>query len=188
MKPLLLLGCCCLLTPGAFAQHRGGGAVGGGHAGGGRAGHYSARGRASIQSFRRGGYGGFYGGDYPWFYDDGSGLPADAGPSNVTMLYPSPPPPPPPPVTVTQPAHPMIHEYIQQDAQGILPERDTQQSLYVIALRDKTVETAMTYWVDNDTLYYLDANRQEKRAPLSSVDRDLSVRLNREHQMPFDIP
>jgi hypothetical protein len=60
--------------------------------------------------------------------------------------------------------------------------------LYLIAFRDSTIRAAMTYWVEDGTLHYLDTGHQEKQAPLSSVDRDLSAQLNRERHIPFNIP
>lgn len=192
MRPLTQLALCCLLAPGLFAQHHGGG-----RGGGVMAGHHAGHGRGSIWNFGYGpygaygygypgyGYGGFYGGDYEPYYDYGYNPPASPSPSNVTVVY---PPPPPPPVAITETAHPVIHEYTRQEDYGTPPEHENRPILYLIAFRDSTIRAAMTYWVDDGTLHYLDIGHQEKRAPLSSVDRDLSEQLNRERRLPFNLP
>lgn len=191
MKPLLQFGLCCLLAPGLFAQHHGGGTVGGGHPGGVMAGHHGGHGHASIRSFGRGryggygyGYGGFFGGYYEPFEDYGYVAPAPESGSNVTVVY---PPAPPAPV-VTEIAHPVIHEYAQREDYGVPPDSETSPVLYLIAFRDNTIRAASTYWVQGATLHYLDQDHVEKQAPVSSIDRALSARLNRERHVPFNIP
>jgi len=183
-------GLCCLLAPGLFAGHQGGGVVGGGHSGGVTAGHYGGHAHGSIRTFGYGryggyGYGGFYGGYYEPFYDSGYYPSTEPGGSNMTVVYP--PPAAPPPVVITQTAHPVIHEYTQPEDYGAPPEREGHPILYLIAFRDNTIRAAMTYWVEDGTLHYLDKDHKEKQAPLASVDRDLSAQLNRERHVPFNI-
>lgn len=193
MRPLMEFALCCLLAPGLFAGHHGGGAVGGGaaggHAGSVTPGHRAGHAHGSIRTFGFGRYGGYgyggygYGGYYEPFYDYGYSPAAEPDGSNVTVVY----PPPAPPVTITETAHPVIHEYTQQEDYGTPPERENHPILYLIAFRDSTIRAAMTYWVEDGALHYLDTGHQEKQAPLSSVDRDLSARLNRERHIPFSI-
>jgi len=193
MKTLMQFGLCCLLAPGLFAGHQGGGAVSGGHAGsvmaGSHAGHapgpvrtfgYSRYGRSGYGGY---GYGGLYWGDYEPSYDYGYYPSSGPGGSNATVVFPPPAQPP----MVTETAHPVIHEYTQREDYGIPPERESHPILYLLAFRDKTIRAAMTYWVENGTLHYLDTGHQEKQAPLSSVDRDLSAQLNSERHVPFSI-
>jgi hypothetical protein len=185
MKPLMQFGLCCLLAPGLFAEYHGGGAVSGGHAGSVTSGHNAGHAHGSIRTFGYGCYGGYgYGGFYEPFYDYGYSPAADPSGSNVTVVY----PPPAPPVMITETAHPVIHEYTRQEDYGTPPERENHAMLYLIAFRDSTIRAAMTYWVEDGTLHYLDTGHQEKQAPLSSVDRDLSAQLNRERHIPFNIP
>jgi len=193
MRPLMQFALSCLLAPGLFAGHDGGGAVGhagvsGGHAGGVTAGHYTGHGHASRRTFGYGrygsyGYGGFYWGDYEPLYDYGYSPPANSA-SNVTVVY----PPSTPSAAIAETAHPVMHEYTQWEASGTPPERENRPILYLIAFRDSTIRAAMTYWVEDGALHYLDTGHQEKQAPLSSVDRDLSAQLNRERHIPFNIP
>lgn len=188
MRPLMEFALCCLLAPGLSAQYHGGGTVGGGHGGSVTPGRHAGHGHGSIRTFGYGryggyGYGGFYGGYDEPFYDYGYSPAAEPGASNVTVVY----PPPAPPVTITEPAHPVIHEYTQPENYGTPPERENHPILYLIAFRDSTIRAAMTYWVEDGTLHYLDTGHREKQAALSSVDRDLSAQLNRERQIPFSI-
>jgi hypothetical protein len=190
MRPLMEFALCCLLAPGLFAGHDGsaavsGGAMTGGHAGSVTAGHHAGHAHASMRTFGYGRYGGYgYGGFYEPLYDYGYSPAAEPGGSNVTVVY----PPSAPPVTITETAHPVIHEYTQREDYGAPPERENHPILYLIAFRDSTIRAAMTYWVEDGTLHYLDTGHQPKQAPLSSVDRDLSAQLNRERHIPFNIP
>jgi hypothetical protein len=83
--------------------------------------------------------------------------------------------------------HPVIHEYTQPEDYGNPAEQAGGPILYLIAFRDNTIRAAMTYWVADGILHYLDKDHKEKQAPLSSVDRDLSAQLNRERRVPFNL-
>ena len=80
-----------------------------------------------------------------------------------------------------------MHEYNRPEDYGTPAERSSSPVPYLIAFQDKTIRAAMTYWVEGCTLHYLDPGHQEKQAPLSSVDRDLSAQLNRERHLAFSI-
>jgi hypothetical protein len=190
MKPLMQFGLCCLLAPGLFAAHEGGGPVGGGHAAGGHAGAATAshnavhpRGSVRTSGYGRRGYGyvGLYGGYYDPFYDSGYYPPADPGGPNLAYA------PLAPAVTIVETPHSVIHEYTTSADYGAPPERQNQPLLYLIAFRDSTIHAAMTYWVADGSLHYLDSDHKEKQAPLGSVDRDLSAQLNRERHVPFNL-
>lgn len=196
MKPLMQFGLCCLLAPALFAGRQGGGAVAGAHAGGGHAGgvtssHNAVHPHGSIRTGygRRGyGYGGFYGDYYDPFYDSGYYPAADPGGPNLADA------PSAPAVTIVETAHSVIHEYTQPEDYGSPSERASHPAgqpnyplLYLIAFRDSSIHAAMTYWVEGGSLYYLDSDHKEKQAPLASVDRDLSAKLNSERHVPFNL-
>jgi|SRR5579871_2316071 len=172
MKTLRQLGLCGCLAAAAFANQ---------HAGGGRV-HASARalgrGHSGAHGYGRYGFGGYY------------GLPYDS------YSYPSPEPIPPRMLVypqTTQPApeppvHSVIHEYGSPEDFAPPPAQDNRPILYLIAFRDKSIRAATTYWVADGTLHYLDTDHKEQHAALSSVDSDLSARLNRERRVPFGLP
>jgi hypothetical protein len=60
--------------------------------------------------------------------------------------------------------------------------------LYLVAFHDGVIRAALTYWVEDRALHYIDSDHKEKQAPLSSVDRALSARLNRERNIAFQLP
>jgi len=192
MKRLMQLGLCGLLAQGVFAGEHGvagARAASGGHAGSVTTVHKADRAHGLNRTYRYGryggyGYGGYFEGYYDPFYDSGYHPSAEPGGSNMTTVY----PPPAPSVMATETAHSVIHEYGQPEDYGTPPGPESSPILYLIAFRDTTIRAAMTYWVADGVLHYLDTNHQEKQAALSSVDRDLSAQLNRERHVPFNVP
>jgi len=101
----------------------------------------------------------------------------------VQNMAPAPEPPPSPP-------GPEVREYISPPPPP--PSAGSPQysgpSLYLVAFQDGVIRAVLTYWVEDRTLHYIDPDHKEKQAPLSSVDRSLSDRLNRERNVPFHLP
>jgi outer membrane protein OmpA-like peptidoglycan-associated protein len=91
-----------------------------------------------------------------------------AADAQVTVVY-----PPPAPVTIAP------------STTVIMTPR---QSTYMIAFRDSAVRIAETYWVSGNTLHFITPDRQMQTAPLASVDRSVSERLNRERNVEFFLP
>jgi len=180
---------------GTSVAHRG---SGGGHRGYSNGGH---RGSGGLRYGHRGyrgfyspwwGYGAYwplYWGDsglwdYSSYYDGGY---YDSAP-NVTVV--TPPPQPAYPVVISQPiqtAQPVVHEYRTQVDYGLPAERQTGPILYLIAFRDHVIRAALAYWVQGNTLHYLDTDHKEGQAPLSAVDPEFSAQLNRERHIPFSL-
>ena len=152
--------------------------------------------------YGRGFYPGFYGGYgfWPYFgfgyadywpyayapYGAGYGYaPYDYGyatyqPSpNVTVIYPE------QAATVSaQPARPVTRDY-DQYGQEVRPAGSP---LYLIAFKDHTIRAAISYQVEGSTLHYVTMEHEDKQAPLETVDRALSLQLNRERRVPFQLP
>ena len=88
-------------------------------------------------------------------------------------------------------AQPALHEYdeygqeVRRPAAGASRESPT---LYLIAFQNQQIRAAVAYWVDGATLHYVTLDHEDKQAPLDSVDRDLSARLNRERRVDFSLP
>jgi hypothetical protein len=102
------------------------------------------------------------------------------GQGNVTVVYPpiqapttvvivnrSPPPPP------------------AEFRETFAPER---QITYLIAFKDSVVRVAEQYWVEGKTIFLVTMDHQRMTAPVSSVDRIVSKRLNSEQNVAFVLP
>jgi hypothetical protein len=131
----------------------------------------------------------YYYGDNPSAY--GGGYASYQTSPNVTVIYPQqgyaqtaeayPPPPP-------ERAHPVTREY-DQYGQEIRPAGPGGgSSTYLIAFNDHVIRAAVAYWVDGKTLHYVTLEHEEKQASLETVDRSLSLQLNRERQVAFQLP
>ncbi len=185
----------------------GGGGFRGGYSGGGyRGGYY---GGPAIGGFR-GGYSGnrfysgsraFFGGgwgypsygyrgSYPYSYGAYSSPyvydPFLYDPYSYTYGYsyqPSytPPPSPRPPATEVQNYYPPA------------PHRERSSfyrtpDFYLIAFDDNTIQAALTYYIDGDTLSWTTREHVNRQAPLSTVDRRFSEQINRDRRVEFKLP
>lgn len=129
---------------------------------------------------------GYY--DYPSYPYSGYSYPSDGyagyqSSPNVTVVYP-------PAQTVTSaPVAPDTRQY-DQYGQEVRPggTAATGSPIYLIAFDDHTIRAVSAYWVDGKTLHYVTLDHEERQVPLSTVDRSLSVQLNRERQVPFQLP
>ena len=90
--------------------------------------------------------------------------------------------PPPPPEIVSAP--PPI---AQAPPQAAAPSK-YEEPLYLIASHDGTIRAVLAYWIDGTTVHYVTMDHEQKQTPLSSIDRMLSERLNRERNVTFRLP
>jgi hypothetical protein len=87
---------------------------------------------------------------------------------------------------MVQPAPaPVVREYPPAPAPQSQKYEDP---LYLLAMRDGTIRAVLAYWADGPSVHYVTLDHERKQAPLSSVDRALSERLNRERNVPFRLP
>ena len=211
MKLVLRIALCCSLAAGVgLAQRRGGGgSISGGFRGGGGI----ARGGTGGGVFRGGGgigrswgFRGYYGGYYspyfysgyglgygwPWyggygddFYPD-YGYPVYQPSPNLTMVYTRPAP-----TTIyverAGPSDRQRDEY-GQEMQRPRYAAEAEPPIYLIAFRDRSIFAAVSYWAEGGTLHYVTQEHEQKQTPLSTVDRELSDRLNRERGVAFTLP
>ncbi|HEX5227343.1 MAG TPA: hypothetical protein VFW44_06515 [Bryobacteraceae bacterium] len=63
-----------------------------------------------------------------------------------------------------------------------------EQPLYLLAMKDGTIRAVVAYWVDHAIVHYVTMDQEQKQIPLSSLDRSLSERLNRERNVSFQLP
>jgi hypothetical protein len=60
--------------------------------------------------------------------------------------------------------------------------------MYLMAFQDHTIRAAIAYWVDGPTLHYVDLQHEQTRVPLDFLDRNLTIRLNRERNVAVVLP
>ncbi len=65
--------------------------------------------------------------------------------------------------------------------------RDDRPTIYLIALKDTTVRQAIGYWIEGENLAYVTPRAAINRISLDQVDRELSVQLNAERKLDFDL-
>jgi hypothetical protein len=188
---------------------RGGGAIRGGGFRGGYRGIGGYRGRNGFRGYYgypfyySGLYGGFcdsyfsdcgaygYGGDSGYGYPDYGGADYGGYPSYGAPSYSSPNPQvliisnqtPPPPVMVQSPPAPSAWNAGPNDQ-----TRKYDEPLFLLAMNDGTIRAVLAYWVDGATVHYVTMDHMQKQTPLASLDRTLSVRLNRERNVTFSLP
>ncbi len=129
-------------------------------------------------------------GDYGYGYDNGYATePAPAPDVAVNQNF------------TPERATPVIREYGDDasnsssvrvyDAPGPEPADSSAQDgvdYYLIAFKDHSIFSAFAYWVEGDTFHYVTAQRVHNQASLSLVDRELTARLNRNHNMQVKLP
>ncbi|HWQ56131.1 MAG TPA: hypothetical protein VN442_20765, partial [Bryobacteraceae bacterium] len=130
------------------------------------------------------GYGSPYVWDYGWDYPSYISYPPEqayappAPPVIIRQQYASP---------VIRESSPLIQPYVAPEQPLNQPAAD-RSAIYLIAFTDNVIRPAMAYWVEGGTLHYLGLDHKERQAPLDTVDRGFSTRLNRERRVPFRLP
>ena len=79
----------------------------------------------------------------------------------------------------------------QQAAQAAKSAKDEAQSpapFFLIALKDKTINAATSYWVDGPMLNYVTLQGVHVVVRLDLVDRGLSRDINRQRNVEFHLP
>jgi hypothetical protein len=127
-------------------------------------------------------------------YTSGYASPAQYNTSpNVTVIYPANPQTQP---VYSAPVQPVMRTYDQygQETQpadssaGAPGSASSGSPIYLIATKDQAIHAAAAYWVDGRTLHYVTLQHDQRQVPLDSVDRDLSMQLNRERRVAFQLP
>jgi hypothetical protein len=59
---------------------------------------------------------------------------------------------------------------------------------YLIAFTDHTIQAAVSFHVEGDQIVWTTRENEERRAPLSSVDRRFSEQINRDRRVDFRLP
>lgn len=61
-------------------------------------------------------------------------------------------------------------------------------SYYLIAYKDRSIYSALAYWIEGDTLHYVTTQNTHNQATLSLIDVDQTYKLNTDRSVPFSIP
>jgi hypothetical protein len=133
------------------------------------------------------GYSGYYDSPYSYYPDGYASYPAYQSSPNVTVVYPQ-----------TQPAStayndratPVMREY-DQYGQQLRPAgagNASSSPIYLIALKNHNIVAASSYSVNGGTLNYVTLEHAEKQVQLDEIDRDMTMRLNGERRVAFQLP
>ena len=119
-------------------------------------------------------------------YGGGYGYPQQQQPSNVTVVYP-------PAQGSNQGMYDGYGQVVpnpyangQNAPQGA--SNSNASPLYLIAMKDHSIQAAAAYWVDGDTLHYVTLDHTEKTVRSADLDRDMTLQLNRERRVPIQLP
>ena len=171
---------------GAAAFRGGGGFRGGVVRGGGLRGSYGFRNGFGYRGY----YGwpyyypGFYGGYYDPFFGDSSYVDPyynndpSYGYADSGYAY-----------APEAPAAPVLREYPAPQPAPQAPQAQKYgEPLYLLAMRDGTIRAVLSYWADGPAVHYVTMDHEQKQSPLTSIDRVLSEKLNRERNVAFRLP
>lgn len=120
--------------------------------------------------------------------------PPDGAPPPDAASAPPTPDEPPPPVFSGYQAPPEQDDNLPADAQAprpatpALPSTVLKPTLYLIAMKGGTVQTAVAYWYEGSALNYVSKDHEMHQVSLDDVDRDLSTQLNSERGIDFHFP
>lgn len=74
-------------------------------------------------------------------------------------------------------------------AQAGMPEAKTAAAtFYLLAFKNETVQVAQAYWMQDNTLHYIDRQGKKAQAPLASLDVPFTMELNRQRNVEFRLP
>jgi hypothetical protein len=138
------------------------------------------------------GYPDSYYGDYSYAdpsYGSPGGYPGYASQPSVNVIY---PPAPAQTSVYVEHANPVMREYDQYGQQvggSSTPYGASDSSpVYLIATKDHNIYAALAYSTAGSYLQYTTLDHQQRRVPLDQLDRDLTMRLNRERHVSFQMP
>jgi hypothetical protein len=127
----------------------------------------------------------YVGGYWPG-YSDVPTVPYNYGYSSaaqpaVTIVYPPQP-------AVVERARPVLREYDESGREIQSQSSANASPLYLFAFEGSTIQAALSYRVEGSTLHYTTLQNEAKEAPLDTLDRDLTIQLNRERGVSLRLP
>ncbi len=116
-------------------------------------------------------------------------------PPNITIVMPPQPQAQPvSPVTINQsfapePVRSSIQTYqAPAPAPVPVPVPESEGVIFLIALKDSSVYSAVAYWLEGDTLHYITPQGKHNQVSLDLVDRAISEKLNQGRKVEFRLP
>jgi len=137
-----------------------------------------------------------YGLGYPYLpYDSGAGYEDASQPAPLDQppLFVQPPAPPAPPV-VGATGHDVILEYKWPAADAASSPSahsttsESEPQAFAIVLKDGSTLSAVTVFVSDDGLHYVDPDERHLRISMSEVDRAATLKLNRARNLNLHLP
>ncbi len=125
----------------------------------------------------------------PYYYNDWNYTDPSAGSYYPAPTYSSVYVPPAP--TYAEPVPPPVGYRAEsggRDEFGQRREPSGEPVTYLIAFRGNTVESCVAYWVEGRTLHYVTRDHAMREAPLETLDREYSEKINRERHVAFRLP
>jgi hypothetical protein len=62
------------------------------------------------------------------------------------------------------------------------------ENYYLIAYKNRSVYSALAYWIEGNTLHYVTTQNTHNQASLDLIDIELTKNMNRTRNVPFTIP
>jgi hypothetical protein len=112
-----------------------------------------------------------YVGGYGYGYDAAPAPAPQPQQPNVIVVY-----PPAPAYSYAPPAQSYTVEVPREQLEA--REERVEPSHYLIAFKDRSIYSAVAYWVDGDTIHYFTSGNTHNQASVSLIDRALTRRLN----------
>ncbi len=124
----------------------------------------------------------------PPYYDDSQGGPPPGAPAVVINQN-----------FIPDQANPVVRDYGPGDEggdqsgmrsyQNIPPrQQEAEATIYLIAFKDHTVVPALGWWVEGNTIKYVNLDHDINQASVDLIDRDLSKKLNAQRNIDFTLP
>ena len=189
MGRIVLVSLLAVLVTDASAQRGAGIGRGFGRVGFGRGGLPQGQFHRNGFGFNRGvawsGYGFDYGyAEYLPYYDAASAYGHASQPIVIVQQSPVQQPPPPPPREV----HPLIIEFPHLAPGSSAPD-DGEHQTFGIVLRDGSTRSAVAVVGTADgVLHYVDTEEKNGRISMNEVDREATLKLNRERKLNLWLP
>ena len=107
--------------------------------------------------------------------------PAYSSQPAVTVVYP-------PQQVQVERARPLTREYDEFGREVQSTPSSNASPIYLFAFEDHTIQAASSYRVEGATLSFTTLQNEQKKAATDSLDRDLTLRLNRERGVMLRLP